>query len=78
VRTTIKLPKLSDAGDDAAVLEWLIDTGATVAEGVPLIRVETAKATVDVPSPVAGILEEQLVKVDDDVSTGDPLATIVS
>jgi pyruvate/2-oxoglutarate dehydrogenase complex dihydrolipoamide acyltransferase (E2) component len=77
VRITVKLPKLSDAGGDAAIVEWLVAPGEAVDEGAPLLRVETAKANVDVPSPVSGVLVEQLVKVDDEVATGTPLATMV-
>ena len=78
MRITVKLPKLSDAGDDAAVVQWLVAPGATVTEGMPLVTVETAKANVDVPAPVAGVLAEQLVQVDDEIATGAPIATIVT
>lgn len=78
MRITVKLPKMSDAGDDAVVVQWLVATGSTVTEGMPLVRVETAKANVDVPAPTAGVLEEQLVQVDDEIATGAPIAMIVN
>jgi pyruvate/2-oxoglutarate dehydrogenase complex dihydrolipoamide acyltransferase (E2) component len=40
------------------------------------MRVETDKAVVEVPSPVAGIVTEQLVAVDVEVTTGTPIAVI--
>jgi pyruvate/2-oxoglutarate dehydrogenase complex dihydrolipoamide acyltransferase (E2) component len=76
VRLTVKLPKLSEAADDVVILEWLVDVGSTVAENTDLVSVETDKAIVTVPSPVAGTVLELLVGVEDEVTTGTPIAVI--
>jgi pyruvate/2-oxoglutarate dehydrogenase complex dihydrolipoamide acyltransferase (E2) component len=41
-----------------------------------LLRVETDKALVEVPSPVAGTLVEQLVALEDEIDIGAPIAVI--
>lgn len=76
MKVTVKMPRAADTVDEFLVLEWLVVPGAAVAAGDPLIRVETDKASVDVPSPVTGTLTEQLVGVDDEIATGTSIATI--
>lgn len=76
MRTTVKMPRVSEASDLVVVLSWLVDVGAPVAEGAPLVSVETDKAVVDVPSPIAGTLVEQLAQVDDEVTAGSPFAVL--
>ncbi len=76
---TVLLPSLGD-GEDALkggkVVFWLVDVGQPVREGGDLLEIETDKAAFVVPSPVGGILRVRLVREDDDVSVGDPLAEI--
>ena len=76
VRVTVKLPRLSDAGDDAAVVAWEALVGAVLQVGDALVSVETAKAQVSVPTPVAGVLVEQLVDVDDEIEVGAAIAVL--
>ena len=78
MRMTVKMPRAADTVDEVMVSEWAVDTGATLAAGDTLIRAETNKALVEVPSPVAGVLAEQLVKVDDEIATGTAIAIIES
>jgi len=78
VRHTVKLPKLSETVDEMIVLEWLVALGTQVVEGQALVSVETDKVTVEMPSPVAGVLVEQLVEPDDEVTTGAIIAIIES
>jgi glutaconyl-CoA/methylmalonyl-CoA decarboxylase subunit gamma len=78
MKMTIKMPRAADTVDEVMVSEWVVEPGATISIGDPLIRVETDKALVDVPSPVAGTLIEQLVNIEDEISTGTPIATIES
>lgn len=75
---TVKMPRAADTVDEVVVSEWAVATGTLVAVGDPLIRVETDKALVEVPSPVAGTLLEQLVAIDDEITTGTPIAVIES
>ena len=61
-----------DLGDfkDVAVVDVLVATGATIEKETPLITLETDKATLDVPSDIAGKVVAVLVKKGDRVSKG--------
>lgn len=76
MRHTVKLPKLSETVDEMIIIEWLVAPGERVAEGQPLVIVETDKVTVEVPSPVSGVVVEHLVEDDGDVTTGAGIAVI--
>lgn len=78
MRHKIKLPKLSDTGDEVLVSAWIATVGDQLAAGDPLISAETDKVEVDVPCPVAGRLVDQLVAVDDEITVGTPIAVIES
>jgi len=64
--------KVPDIGDykDIPVIEVLVKVGDTVEIGQSLVTLESDKATMDVPSPVAGIIKELKVKVGDAASEG--------
>ena len=61
-----------DIGDfkDVSIIEVLAKAGDTIAAEDALITLETDKATIDVPSPFAGVVKEVKVKVGDKVSQG--------
>ena len=69
---TIKEIKVPDIGDftDVPVIEVLIQPGDTIKVEDPLITIESDKATMEVPSPEAGIVKELKIKVGDNVSQG--------
>jgi len=69
---------LPDIGDFAEVdvVEVLARVGEQIAENQALIVLESDKATMEVPSPAAGVLEELRVRVGDKVSAGDLIAVI--
>jgi len=64
--------KVPDIGDyhDVPVIEVLVKPGDVLAPEDPICTLESDKATMDVPCPVAGIVREVLVKVGDKVSEG--------
>ncbi|MCH2163330.1 MAG: dihydrolipoyl dehydrogenase [Marinovum sp.] len=64
--------KVPDIGDftDVPVLSILVAVGDTVAEEDPLIELESDKATMEVPSPAAGVVKEIKVAEGDTVSEG--------
>lgn len=72
----VTLPRVSETIDEFYVVEWLVEVGGTVEAEQPLLRVETDKAIVDIPSPVAGTLTEQLVALDAEVATGAEIAVL--
>jgi len=55
----IRLPDLGDV-DTVRVVAWLVEAGASVAEGDDLVEVETEKTTFVVPAPSGGRLVEIL------------------
>jgi pyruvate dehydrogenase E2 component (dihydrolipoamide acetyltransferase) len=67
-----------DIGDfsDVPVIEVLVSPGDTVAEEDPLVTLESDKATMDVPAPFAGVVQELRVNVGDKVAEGTPLLLI--
>ena len=50
------LPDIGEGLTEAVVIHWYIDVGAEVGQDEPLVEVETDKAVVDIPSPVAGMV----------------------
>jgi pyruvate dehydrogenase E2 component (dihydrolipoamide acetyltransferase) len=72
---TVEVPDIGDF-DDVPVIEILVSAGDTVALEDPLVTLESDKATMDVPAPVAGVVKDLSVKVGDRVSQGAVLMTI--
>src|SRR3712207_5169314 len=64
--------RVPDIGDftDVPVIEVLVSPGETVAPEDPLITLESDKATMDVPSPAAGVVKDLALSVGDTVSEG--------
>jgi pyruvate dehydrogenase E2 component (dihydrolipoamide acetyltransferase) len=73
----VKVPDIGDFGD-VPVIEILVAVGDTVAAEDPLVTLESDKATMDVPSPVAGTVRELRVGVGDRVSEGTPILVLES
>ncbi len=71
----VKVPDIGDF-DEVPVIEILVSEGDEVTEEQALITLESDKATMDVPSPAAGIVKEILVSVNDKVSEGSPLLVL--
>jgi pyruvate dehydrogenase E2 component (dihydrolipoamide acetyltransferase) len=61
---------------DVAVIELLVKPGETVQVDTPLLTLETEKATMDVPSPAAGVIEALHVQKGSLVSAGSLIATL--
>jgi dihydrolipoamide dehydrogenase len=75
VSTEIKVPDIGDA-KDVEVVEVLIQKGSKVSKEDPLITLESDKASMDVPSPVAGVVASVAIKKGDRVSAGAVIATL--
>lgn len=65
----IKIPDIGDF-QGVPVIELLVEPGDTVEKETSLITLETDKATMEVPSPQAGVVKELNVKIGDKVSEG--------
>src|SRR5438477_7415247 len=72
----LTLPELGEniaAGD---VLRLLVKPGDTIAKDQPILELETDKATIEVPSSVAGTVGEIKVKQGDKVKVGQVILTV--
>lgn len=67
--------KIPDIGDftDIPIIEVFVKEGDTIGPDDPLVSLESDKATMDVPSPSAGVVEKLLIKIGDRVSEGSPI-----
>lgn len=68
-----KLPDLGEGIHEGEIIEVLVRVGDRVADGQPVLIVETDKATAEVPSPVDGTVKEIRVKAGDTIHVGDVL-----
>ncbi|WP_336705271.1 2-oxoglutarate dehydrogenase, E2 component, dihydrolipoamide succinyltransferase [Micrococcus terreus] len=73
---TVNLPALGESVTEGTVTRWLKEVGEEVAVDEPLVEVSTDKVDTEIPSPVAGVLQEILVQEDETVEVGAPLAKI--
>ncbi|MFK8075293.1 MAG: dihydrolipoyl dehydrogenase [Granulosicoccus sp.] len=72
---TIKVPDIGDV-DDVEVIEVLVSIGDTVALEDSLITVESDKASMEIPAPVAGVVTSLIVKTGDRVAEGNDILVI--
>jgi dihydrolipoamide dehydrogenase len=70
--TEIKVPDIGDF-KEVEVIEVLVKPGDAVAKEQSLITLESDKATMEIPSPAAGVVGELRVKVGDKVAKGSPI-----
>ncbi|MEE4273845.1 MAG: dihydrolipoamide acetyltransferase family protein [Thermoanaerobaculales bacterium] len=71
-----KFPDVGEGIHEGRVVEWLVAEGSEVAEDQPLLKVETDKAVVELPSPRAGTVLSLHAADDAAIEVGDPLVTI--
>jgi len=72
----VTVPSVGESITEVFVGAWLKKPGDTVKRDDPLVELETDKATVEVPSPVDGVLAEQLFAVGDAAQVGDVIARV--
>jgi len=69
-------PDVGEGIHEGRIVEWLVAEGATVAEDEALVKVETDKAVVELPSPRAGVVLKLHAAADAVIHVGDQLVTI--
>ena len=74
--TEVVVPALGESVTEATVAGWLKNTGDMVALDQPIVELETDKVTVEVNSPVAGMLDRPKFKVGETVDVGAILCII--
>lgn len=72
----VKLPALGESVTEGTVTRWLKKVGDTVAVDEPLVEVSTDKVDTEIPSPVAGVLQQILVQEDETAEVGAVLAIV--
>ena len=70
--------KVPDIGDfkDVPIIEILVKVGDTVTREQSLITVESDKATMEIPSPEAGVVTALMIKLGDTINTGALIGTL--
>ena len=68
----IQVPDIGSSGK-AKIIELLVKVGDTVTVDQSLLVLESDPASMDIPSPAAGVITALQVKLDDEVGTGDPI-----
>ena len=74
---TVTLPDIGDFSD-IPVIEVLVAPGERVEIDQSMLNLESDKATMEIPSPHAGVVESVLVKVGDKLNQGDPILTLIA
>ena len=74
--TDVMVPALGESITEGTLAQWLKQPGESVALDEAIASLETDKVSVEVPSPAAGVLTEQLVKEGDTVAVGAAIARI--
>ncbi len=74
--TDVQVPALGESITEGTLAQWLKKPGEAVKADEPIASLETDKVSVEVPSPVAGVMTEQLVQEGDNVAVGAVIARI--
>ena len=74
--TDVQVPALGESITEGTLAQWLKKPGDAVDADEPIASLETDKVTVEVPSPVAGVIAETLVNEGDTVAVGALIARI--
>ena len=72
----LKVPSVGESITDVQIGEWLKTEGSRVERDDTLVKIETDKATLDLPAPVTGVLSRILVKAGQPASVGDVIAIL--
>ena len=74
--TDVEVPALGESITEGTLAQWLKKPGEAVAADEPIASLETDKVSVEVPSPIAGVLTEQVVAEGETVAVGAVIARI--
>jgi pyruvate/2-oxoglutarate dehydrogenase complex dihydrolipoamide acyltransferase (E2) component len=72
----VVMPAMEMDQTSATLIQWLQPIGASVAEGEPLMEIETDKVTVQIDAPRSGILVSVTAQPGDEVPVGTVIALI--
>jgi dihydrolipoamide dehydrogenase len=72
----VELPQLGESVTEGIITAWLVEVGDEVAVDQPIVEISTDKVDTEIPSPVAGTVQELRADVDDTVEVGQVIAVI--
>ena len=72
----VTMPRLSDSMEEGTVLKWLVEEGAEVKRGEPLVEIETDKANMTYDADADGTLIEVVAQEGDTLPIGEVIARI--
>lgn len=72
----VYMPKFGMTMEVGLIVEWLVAEGDSVAEGDPLVVIETEKVSTELEAPAGGTVMEIGCEVDDEIPVGEIIAYI--
>ncbi len=72
----VRIPEIGESVTEALIVRWMKQPGQTVGRDEPLVELETDKVTVEMPSPVSGVLAEVVAPEGETVPVGELIARI--
>jgi pyruvate dehydrogenase E2 component (dihydrolipoamide acetyltransferase) len=76
--TVVRMPSVLAGATEAAIANWLVAPGDTVAVGTPIAEIETEKALVEYAAEEPGVVGRLVLAVGDTGEIGDPIAVLVA
>ena len=76
--TVVRMPSVLAGATEAAIANWLVQPGDTVAAGTPIAEIETEKALVEYAAEEAGVIGRLVLAVGGTGEIGDPIAVLIS
>jgi pyruvate dehydrogenase E2 component (dihydrolipoamide acetyltransferase) len=76
VATEVELPQLGESVTEGIITAWLVEVGDEVEVDQPIVEISTDKVDTEIPSPVAGTVQELKAEVDDTIEVGQVIAVI--
>lgn len=72
----VRIPEIGESVTEALIIRWIKQPGEAIGRDDPLVELETDKVTVEMPSPVAGVLSEIVCAEGETVPIGEVIARI--
>lgn len=72
----LQIPKVSMAAEEVEFVEWLVEDGASVAEGDPIYSVATDKVESEIESPASGTLRRGEAEAEESYDVGTEIGRI--
>lgn len=72
----VTMPKMGMAMEDGEIVEWFVEEGTYINEGDMVFTIMTEKATIEIDSPISGLLVEIRAKAGDIVPIGEVIALV--